>query len=117
MRIAVGIMTDRDTLVKAAQRHMIDAIMTPAYKALSQDEAGRVRVRVNRLVEAGQAVAADALVQDTVRLDALEREIRRHIAECATCVALPGLSCIELGRLDSRANRLLTLVANAGGMR
>lgn len=117
MRISTASLMDRDVLVKAAQRHMVDAIMRPADEALPTGQARRIREHAERLVERGYAVAAEALVQDEVMLAALEEEIKRHVAECATCVALPGLSCIEYGRLDSRANRLLALVANAGGLR
>lgn len=117
MRISAASLVDRDALVKIGQRHMLDAIMRPADEALPTGQARRIRERAERLVERGYAVAAEALVQDEVTLAALEEEIKRHVAECSACVALPGLACIEYGRLDSRANRLLALVANAGGLR
>lgn len=117
MRISTAPLARRDEVVKVARRHMLDAIMRPADEALPTGQARRIRERAERLVERGYAVAAEALVQDEVTLAALEEEIKRHVAECAACVALPGLACLEYGRLDSRANRLLTLVANAGGLR
>lgn len=112
MRISTASLVDRDALVKTARRHMVDAIMHPADEALSPEETARIRERAERLVERGYAVAAEALVQDAVRLDALEREIRRHVAECARCVVYT-VPCLEYGRLDRVANRLLDLVATA----
>lgn len=109
-------MADGADLVNRMRRHMLDAIMRPAYEALGQAQADRIRVQAERLVEHGHAVAAEALVRDEVTLHALQAEISRHIPDCATCHYLPDLECLELARLSSREYRLLNLVAGAEGL-
>lgn len=111
---------EHDDRVKCLRAELVDVICEPAYEALSRSRADRIRERAALLVERGHAVVAEALVADEIKLAALGVEIAQHLVDCAFC-SEPGNywsgRCIEVVRLEQRERNLLTLVANAGGLR
>lgn len=107
--------TPTPTLVNTLTTQLADVLMRPAVEALRESQCRNLRTRVERLISHGRIDAARALVSDSVTVDCLQLEIRRHLYEgCDRCPSIQEW-CATVQHMERRESALLDLISEHGG--